>query len=328
MATLNTTETRAEREAADWFARLNSRKISTAALEAFHAWRHEPANDAAYGRMESLWETSGRLQLDPATGRDITAALNRGARRRRWRNWLRAAILPIGGVALAGAAALYLAGVAQTSVYRTHVGEQRLVALADGTRLRLDTDTEVKVRLRDHARDVRLVRGQAFFDVAHDQSRPFIVEADGARVRALGTRFDVRLRDGQAQVTLVEGAVEVTHDRAGDGAPARAWRLAPGQALTPSATASQPVRVDVAAATSWTSGQLVFHATPLADAVAEVNRYSRTKVVLEAPALSASLVSGKFDAGDTQAFVAALCDLFHLEAAAPQDGEIRLQPKA
>lgn len=328
MATLHTTETRAEREAADWFARLNSRSISTAALEAFHAWRHDPANDAAYGRMEALWETSGRLQLDPATGRDITAALKRGARRRKWRGWLKGAILPIGGVALAGAAALYLVGISQTSVYRTHVGEQRLVALADGTRVRLDTDTELKVRLRDHARDVRLIRGQAFFDVAHDKTRPFIVEANGARVRALGTRFDVRLKDGRAQVTLVEGAVEVIHDRQGDGAPAQAWRLAPGQALTTGATVAQPVRVDVSAATSWTSGQLVFHATPLADAVAEVNRYSRTKVVLDAPALAASQVNGKFDAGDTPAFVAAVCDLFDLKVTAAQDGEIRLQPKA
>ena len=199
------------------------------------------------------------------------------------------------------------------------------MTLADGTRVRLDTDTELRVRLRDHERDVRLVHGQAFFDVAHDKARPFIVQADDAKVRALGTRFDVRLKGEEAHVTLVEGAVEVTHDQAGQ---VRKWRLAPGQALVAGAPAAQPRAVDVASATSWTEGQLVFHATALSDAVTEVNRYSRTKVVLDDPALAGATVNGKFDTGDTQAFVAAVCDLFDLKAAAPKDGEIRLSPKA
>ena len=324
MATLNTTDARADREAADWFAQLNSRSITTAALEAFQAWRHDPANDAAYGRMESLWESSGLLKLDPGTGPAITAALKRGARRRQWRAWWRAAWLPVGGLALAGAAAIYMVGLAQTQTYSTPVGEQRLLTLDDGTRVRLDTDTELKVRLRSHERDIRLVHGQAFFDVAHDKARPFIVQADDAKVRAVGTRFDVRLQGGQAHVTLVEGAVEVTHDQAGQ---VRRWRLAPGQALAASTPSAQPRTVDVATATSWTSGQLVFHATPLATAVSEVNRYSRTKVVLDDPALAAAAVNGKFDTGDTQAFVAAVCDLFELEAKQAGD-EVRLTPRA
>ncbi len=325
MATLNTTQNQADREAADWFAKLNSRAISTPALEAFYAWRREPANDAAYGRVEAIWEAGDRLQDHPSTGLDVAAALKRGERRRKWRAWWRAAVLPLGGLAIAGAAAIYLVGAAQTTTYRTPVGEQRLMTLADGTRVRLDTDTELRVRLRDHERDVRLVHGQAFFDVAHDKARPFIVQADDAKVRALGTRFDVRLKGEEAHVTLVEGAVEVTHDQAGQ---VRKWRLAPGQALVAGAPAAQPRAVDVASATSWTEGQLVFHATALSDAVTEVNRYSRTKVVLDDPALAGATVNGKFDTGDTQAFVAAVCDLFDLKAAAPKDGEIRLSPKA
>lgn len=325
MATLNSSEAEIEREAADWFAQLNSRVVTTPALEAFYAWRRDPAHDAAYERIEALWETSGRLKADPRTRNDVAGALARGARRRRWRGWLKTTIAPLGGLALAGAAALYVADLAQTSGYRTHVGEQRLIALEDGSRVRLDTDTELNVRLRPHERDVRLVRGQAFFEVAHDAARPFIVEADGARVRALGTRFDVRLQGGQARVTLVEGAVEVTRREAGQ---VRRWRLAPGQGLAATAPAAQPAAVDIAQATSWTSGQLLFHATPLSAAVDEVNRYSRTKLVLDAPALAASPVNGRFDVGDTPAFVAAVCDLFDLAADPAQNGEIRLRPKA
>lgn len=325
MATLNTTEDRAAREAADWFAQLNSRKISTGALEAFHDWRRVPANDAAYGRMEAIWEIGDKLQGDPIVARIAAKAHVRGAWRRRWRAGLRSWALPLGGLAIAGAAAIYLTGVTQGELYQTKIGEQRLVTLDDGTRVRLDTDSRLRVRLRKDERDLELLKGQAFFDVAHDRNRPFIVTADGAKVRALGTRFDVRLSDGQAKVTLVEGSVEVSH---GPAEARKVWRLAPGQTLTPNATQPRIAVVDVAAATSWTSGQLVFHATPLAEAVAEVNRYSRTKVVLDADAVATSPVNGKFDAGDTQAFVAAVSDLFELSAQPPQGGEIRLTPRS
>lgn len=323
MASSNTAETQAEREAADWFAKLNSRKITTPALEAFYAWRREPQNDLAYGRMERIWEAGEQLKADPATARQVADALSRGGRHRRGQTWLRV-MIPVGGLALAGAIAAYLSFTSGLETYSTPVGEQRLVALADGSRVRLDTDTRLQVRFQRGERDVQLVKGRAFFDVAHDPTRPFIVEADGAKVRAVGTRFDVRLTGAHPQVTLVEGAVEVT--QAHDG-QLKSWRLAPGQALRPAQPAPTPVAVDVAVATSWTSGQLVFHATPLSEAVAEVNRYSKTKIVLDDAPLAARPVSGKFDVGDTQAFVAAVCDLFELSPTLGDD-EIRLRPKA
>ena len=325
MASFSTNEEQAEREAADWFAQLNSRRISTPALEAFHAWRRVPANDAAYGRVEAIWEIGAKLRYDPHIARAAANAHARGARRRRWRNWARSWTLPLGGLAAVGAAALYLAVASAGQTYQTKIGEQQLVTLEDGTRVRLDTDTRLRVKLGEDERDIRLVRGQAFFEVAHDAARPFIVSADDAKVRAIGTRFDVRLINGAAQVTLVEGAVEVRH-----GAPGatKVWRLAPGQAIATGPAAAKPAAVDVAAATSWTAGQLVFQATPLADAVAEVNRYSHTKVTLDAGDLGAAPVNGKFDTGDTEAFVAAVCDLFNLSAERPKRDEIRLSPRA
>lgn len=324
MAPANTAEAQADQEAADWFAKLNQRAISTPALEAFHAWRKEPLNDAAYGRIEHLWDLGERLAAHPSTQRDVAQALARGEQARIRRTWWRQWLAPGLGLALAGALAVYLTGFGQGQTYRTPVGEQRLVALADGSRVRLDTDTELKVRLGAAQREVRLVHGRAFFDVAHDAARPFIVEADGARVRAVGTRFDVRLTGAEPQVTLVEGVVEVSRSQAGQ---VRRWRLTPGQALVPGSAKPLPTPVDLATATSWTAGQLVFHATPLSDAVAEVNRYSRTKIVLENSALAAQPVSGKFDVGDTQAFVAAVCDLFELSAGPADGGEIRLTRK-
>lgn len=295
-----------EQEAAEWFARLNRLSISTQALEEFQAWRQDPLHDAAYERIEALWSAAGRLREHPDTARDVAAALARGARRQRWS---RSAKIAAGVLVLAATGALTL-GIAfeRGRPLTTGVGEQRLVSLDDGTKVRLDTDTRLRVRLTGDARQIVLERGQAFFDVAHDASRPFVVRAGDQSVRALGTRFEVRREGEVVRVTLVEGAVEVKGED-------QARRLAPGEALAARAGALEaPRRVDLAAATSWTSGRLVFRSTPLAQAVAEVNRYSDGKVVLDTPQLKNVPVSGVFDVGDTRAFVAAVSDLFALEA--------------
>lgn len=325
MASFNPTDPQAAREAANWFAQLGRRAISNDALKAFYAWRRKPAHDAAYSRLEALWAESGRLRFAPEIQGDIAEALARGERRRRWRALLKRMIAPAGALALAGLAGLYLADPFAAQTYRTAVGEQRLLTLADGSRVRLDTDSALTVHLGGRARDLRLVRGQAFFDVAHDPGRPFIVEAAGVQIRALGTRFDVRLRNATPDVTLVEGRLEVTR---GQGPTLRRWRLAAGDALAADAQTARPRRADLAQATSWTTGQLVFQAVPLAEAVAEANRYGRTKLVLEAPALAASRVTGRFEAGDTLAFAGAVCDLFDLTATPAENGEIRLRPRA
>lgn len=324
MATSRPEDERAEREAADWFAKLNTLSVTTAALEQFQAWRRIPSNDAAYERIEALWDVGGRLRDDPDIQRGVAQALNR----RPWLHraldlWNAAPKARNGAIAMAAAALLALTFVIdQSGQYRTGVGEQQVVTLDDGSRLRLDTDSRVKVRFGKAGRDIRLLRGQVFFDVAHDPSRPFVVTADGTRVRALGTRFDVRLAGEAVKVTLVEGSVEVTQPET-----AKAWRLAPGQALNTDQTTVQPRQVDVAAATSWTSGRLIFRETPLAQAVAEVNRYSRNKVVVDSPRLQNVSVNGVFEVGDTEAFVSAVSDLFELDAKRTER-EIRLTPKA
>lgn len=323
MATLRPEDERAEREAADWFAKLNTLSISTAALEQFHAWRRNPSNDAAFERIEALWDVGDRLRGDPDIQRGVARALDR----RRWpprilAAWNAAPKIRNAAIAMTAAAVLALAFVIdQSGRHRTGIGEQQVVTLEDGSRLRLDTDSAVKVRFGGEGRDIQLLRGQVFFDVAHDASRPFVVKASGTQVRALGTRFDVRLTDEAVKVTLVEGSVEVTQPET-----AKAWRLEPGQALDTDQPSARPRQVDVAAATSWTSGRLIFRETPLAQAVAEVNRYSRNKVVVDSPRLQTVSVNGVFEVGDTEAFVSAVSGLFELEAQR-SEREVRLTPK-
>src|SRR5690606_31466403 len=155
-------------------------------------------------------------------------------------------------------------------LYVTAVGEQREITLLDGSHVRLDTDTRMRVRFNEGTRRILLDRGQALFEVAHRAQQPFVVQAGDTEVTALGTRFDVRRSADVrgARVTLVEGSVAVT---GGDGVNRRDWRLQPGEQLNTAARSAKPRSVDVTVATSWAKGRLVFQNTPLQDAVAEVN---------------------------------------------------------
>lgn len=308
----------AREEAAAWFARLSRVAVSSETLREFRAWRARPGNQQAYEAVERAWRTAGGVSQDPQIRAATEAALRSPGGAGRGGAWTAA----LGGfgaaAALAGAAAWFVLGAGPA--YETGVGEQRLVVLDDGSRIRLNTDSAVRVRYRPGERQVALERGQAFFEAAPDPSRPFVVAADGVRVTALGTRFDVRRAGESVQVTLVEGRVAVS--LAGRAASAQ---LAPNQKLTATPAAlSAPRPADAAEAAGWTTGRLTFRNVPLRTAVAEVNRYSERKLRLEAPpAVAEAPVSGVFDVGDVAAFTAAVEAIFPIEAQAGA-GETRL----
>lgn len=315
--------TRAQEEAAEWLARLGNYPISTQTVREFRDWRDDPANDAAYEEAEAFWEASGEQAADPEIMRMTQEALAR--RRRGWRDWLR---LPSIRISLVTAALLVagLSVILSTRMfpsYATGPGELRVVRLEDGSRVHLNVDSEVRVRFSEGERRLTLAKGEAFFDVAHDATRPFIVAADGASVRALGTKFDVRRQDHGVQVTLLEGRVRV--QQAG---MAQAWTLDPNQKLVLSARGVvSPVAADAARSTSWTTGRLSFRETPLAEAIAEVNRYGKERIVLQGDDLPARLVSGYFDVGDTEAFVKGVAMLFDLDATPARGGVITLRSR-
>ncbi|MGX5636871.1 FecR family protein [Brevundimonas diminuta ATCC 11568] len=312
------------KEATDWFARLNQRKVTTADIQGFSDWRRDPENARAFSRVEAMWDAAGTLAKDPAMAALADDAIERADRRRRGRaKGLSDRLLPLGAagaVALAlGAAGLFWWS-AQPVVYGTGIGEQRTVRLDDGSRIILDTGSRVSVRLSGSSRVVSLTSGRALFDVEADASRPFMVQAGDTQVIAVGTRFDVRRTGEGARVVLVEGRVDVRKPTSS----AQRWSLSPGQLLTTSASAPRVVTANVPAETSWTLGRLTFERTPIATAVAEMNRYSVTPIELHDARVSAVLVSGVFDAGDVDGFVAALGDLYNLEVTTAADGRLVL----
>jgi transmembrane sensor len=314
-------------KASEWFTVMTRPSVTPKDLRAFRAWRRDPDNAAAFAKVKAGWEAAGGLAERPGIAAATEAALARyparggGAARpsRRFRlaplAWATAGLL----VVLGGALVVWRGPGSELS---TGVGGQRLEVLADGTRMRLNTDTKVRVAYRAGERRVVLEHGQAFFEVAHDASRPFVVMADGASVRALGTRFDVRHDREAVQVTLLQGRVEV---RGADGGEAV---LAPGQAVVADRRGvSRPAAADTGVVASWTTGRITFSGVPLREAVAEVNRYSKRKVVLEAPdAVAGERVSGQFDAGDVENFVAGARTLYGLKVTSETAREIRLAP--
>jgi transmembrane sensor len=310
------------REAASWFARLNQKRVAATDITAFSQWRRNPDNAAAYARIETLWEAADTLAGDA----DI-AALTEGARgradaSRRARMRLSKVFIPIGAVA--GAAVLIFGAslwFGRSQFYETGLGERRVVVLADGSHVTLDTETRIRVKLTKDQRAVELADGQAFFEVQGDRSRPFVVTAGDADVTAVGTRFDVRRSGTGAQVTLVEGKVEV-RDRASQ---APIWSLTPGQQVVTDATRPQVRAVDAATETSWTSGRLIFAGDTVEAATAEVNRYSRDKVVIAAPGIAQIAVSGAFNTGDVEGFVSALTELYPVVADRNSEGQIVLR---
>jgi transmembrane sensor len=314
--------TRQDTEAASWFARLGGRPVTPKMLRDFEAWRDNPANDAAYLRVEAFWEASSRHANDPEILRMTDAALNR---RRRTPQWLTPRIFALGALTACGA--LAVAVLATLSVvfpaYSTSPSEQRVILLPDGTRVHLNVGSKLRVVFTGDRRRLFLSRGEAFFEVAHDAARPFLVDAGRAGVRAIGTKFDVRRDPDNVQVTLLEGVVRVDK-RQGRGA----WTLTPNQQLTVSAgDAVTRSAADATRTTSWTTGRLIFSQTPLSEAVAEVNRYGRHKVELESADLSNRLVNGVFNTGDTEAFVKGITVLFDLQATTGPDGAVHLRAK-
>lgn len=317
-----TTDDAARRDqAAEWLARLRSRSVTTGELAEFAKWRRDPANAEAYRAAEAFWEQSAALGDDPDVLRALETA--RQCRRvARWwsdlwqrptRRWL---TIGLGAAALAAVAA-FLVMPAPQPTYRTAIGERSVARLDDGTTMHLDADTIVTTRFRSAERLIRLDRGQAFFDVHHDAARPFVVEADGVTVTALGTRFEVDRGSKSVTVALIEGSVGVRSSNA----PGMV-RLNPGDSVEViGGRIGAVVHGRASDLASWRQGRLSFRDTPLVDAIAAMNRYTDRPIVIRSSALASEPISGDFSTDDVDGFVSAVDALFGAQAV--ERGEAR-----
>jgi transmembrane sensor len=299
--------------AARWLARVRSGQMGKADRAALQAWLQE---DLSHGEacleIYGLWDAAEQIRADPQVLAMRESALSRySAASRPRRPMLMAACLAVcalGGVGLAAVAVTQSAQPA-LQVFRTGVGQTATIGLIDGTRLTLDTDTTVRTQLTTHKRLIYLDRGRAFFKVAHDGSRPFVVQAAGKSVTATGTAFEVTAESSRFEVLLVEGKVRVSAPDRKTGDHVVSTDLSPGTRLTGGGPGSWVLtKVDDHDELGWMEGQLLFNDKPLGQIVTEMNRYSRRKIVIDDPQVASRPVYGAFMAGDVDQFVRALVD--------------------
>lgn len=325
-------------EAGEWVVLHREIGLDPAQRVAFDRWlRESPNHVRAYLEMSSLWEELSSADLPsapdaqalvasaneggevvplplsrsavPSTPVSAAAAVTALPRRRRLRHAGLAAALLV----LALGAWLNL----QRGTYSTDIGQQRSIALADGSLIELNARSRVRVRYNANERGIRLLEGQALFRAAKNPLRPFVVETSDARVVAVGTAFDVRTGPAGTVVTVVEGRVAVHNEAAsplGQGMNAmamleqdsarpepgvRAILLDAGQKLVVNAQAVPvPTAANVAAIIAWTRHSLVFENATLPEVAEEFNRYSARPLVLVDPRLAGFRVSGVFSAAE------------------------------
>lgn len=320
-------------EAERWFARRMTGGCTRAERKAFERWRATPGHAVAYARTEQLWQGIGGLAGNPELERLSTEALSataprvrktaRDARRTPW--WLAVPVAACLMAAFAVTTIMFRDPVPPPVIHATGPDQRRTVRLADGSRVVLNVDTEIAARMGDDTRELTLIRGEALFEVAHDAQRPFRVGAGGGAVTALGTRFQVGKHDGEVMVTLLQGSVAIEREDTDEH-----LRLQPGQqasfAVDGGRIATRTVDVDVVS--SWTRGRLLFRATPLAEVVAEVNRYADTPLRLADASLGATPVSGTFPIGDSKSVALALQALLPIQADMAAGNEITLRRKS
>lgn len=341
-------------EAADWYARLRGESLSELDAARFRTWlAGDPARRGEFEAITRLWDELTAIEDSPEVrqARESIAVRRREARALRLADEERVSSTrgarPIKAVVWASAAAVILAvgvywpGARDTpDTYSTEVGEQRTVPLEDGSVVKLNTATEIRLQYSAAVREIELISGQASFEVAKDAARPFVVIAGNGQVRAVGTVFDVYKSGDQVKVTLIEGRVAVraasvtsgtktTLPHSNDGPrPGTSDEvvLAAGEQLVygDEAPAMKPVAADLQRAIAWQSRKLDFSDTPLHEAIAEANRYARDQIVLQAPALQNARISGTFEAGKNELLAQGLQAYFHLEVEHRPDRSIVL----
>ncbi len=302
--------------ALDWFVRLLDAPADAATLAAYRAWRQsDPRHARAFDRLTEL---GGMAELHSATLTHVAAAHVTAAHlpaapvpapvrrvRPSRRAWL-GSIAATGLLALMGSHLYPDLKTRWSADHRTAVGERREVALPDGSRMILDSDSAVALAFGGEGRRVALLRGRAWFDVARDTARPFRVAAGFSTVEVTGTAFSVESDDRGDSVFLERGRVTVS--RPDD--PARPMTLAPGDRLTATARGltMQP-RPDPAEALSWRDGRYAFHNERFDTVVATLRRYHAAPILLLDDRIAMTRVSGNFRLDDPAGALAALAGM-------------------
>ena len=320
-------------QAADWAVR-GQESFSRAERDAFNAWlsadmRHVHAYDAAVAASDDLAlladvpEARALLGVPSWRERAVELLCNLSPI-----HWL--AVRPqrrlAGGMVMAALVLFALNLPTRSPVYETQTAELRAVTLADGSIVTLSGNSRLETNFTHGERRVALTRGDAFFAVTKDSSRPFLVTAGDTMVRVVGTKFDVKQSAEEVQVAVVEGVVEVG-ERA---SPSTAQKITVGQQITAARRGGKmEFRVSelTPPPTTARSLRLDYNGAKLRDIVADANRYYAPGVELSSDSLGDLLVTTSFRSTQVDKMVDSLVDILPVEVAHNADGRIVIRPR-
>jgi transmembrane sensor len=327
-----------EKAAAAWLVRRDREEWNGADQAEFQAWLSaSTAHRLAFIRLQAAWQQAGRLkvlaagmtngaallpadQLGMSNPAKSAARLSRhedleksGARvPRRLRISARRVLgVSVAAACVAAAVVGWIAWPRQETSYRTAIGGMTAISMRDGSTVTLNTNSDIRVALSETERRVDLEQGEAFFEVAKDPNRPFIVRVGDRRVIAVGTKFSVRRESNHVRVIVTEGRVRVEHSE-----PQRPAEIALVSAGGVAVAGAAGVLVqdkslsDAEERLSWRDGIVVFRETLLSDAVAEFNRYNTRQIYIEDPTLGSMRIGGHFRTRNAEGFVRLLADAF------------------
>lgn len=323
-------------EASQWVAEERSGEMSADQHEALRTWlRKHPDNAKTFREMETLMasvagirslgdlEPRSTLPHAPARTRRSAIAYVGGSRPRR---------LALSAIAASFAAMLILPSFlwrTETDI-STAVAETRLLRLADGSRVTLGPKSRIRTSVAGSERYAELVYGEAFFEVAHDRNRPFLVNAGDTSVRVLGTRFDVNRGVDRVSTTVLDGVVQVREEASLLGSGPRhvlgalqKVETKTDVALFDKRSAASVVKVDVPPG-EWREGRLTYSNARLADVVADLNRYYAPGVRIEDPKLADVRIATTFMRKDLEAFFANLPLILPVEIHRNRAGEVTI----
>jgi transmembrane sensor len=312
-----------ESQAANWLSRRDGSDWSVEDQESLDRWLGDSfAHKAAYWRLEEGWRRADRV-----ASLGMAPQYMGGARHlfeKSWKPLAMAASLAL--VSLVGIGQLGIINppeAPQGQQIATQIGGRKLVQLADGSNIELNTATLVRAAVTKQSREIWLEQGEAFFDVLHSETIPFVVHAGPKTVTVLGTKFSVRREGDKVTVAVLSGRVRVTETSATE--QSGTMQVAAGSiAVTEpnAALVTEDAPATVQAELAWREGQLIFRNDTLAEAAAEFNRYNEKKLIVSGDAAQLK-IAGSFKASNIDGFVRLLRDAYGLDVTT-NDGQVRV----
>lgn len=301
-----------DRQAADWLAERDAghwNELRETELEKWLALstRHR----VSFLRLEHAWSRADRLRIHrdaPWSAEDVAASVTTSwvpaeSRRRvayaslAWLGGAAAAVVAVLAISLMQ---LPMLGFNQDGeVYSTVVGERAMITLDDGSKVTLNTDTRIRSDVHGRIRHVWLDDGEAYFEVSHDSTRPFIISAGGQQVRVVGTKFSLRREGDVLQANVVEGKVQITSS---SGAQALLGASDHARATSSALRVRYRSTEDMSSELSWIDGKINLDGMTIEKAAAEFNRYNSRKIKIVDEATGRVLIGGSFDVNNVDGF--------------------------